>query len=128
MKLAEFREGVPGAEAKPGRAPGMIDGGPVQRLEVVDRRAGGSEEGHGLGLGVIGAKRFRLARAPVARSAVAGEDETDRRMLPVAKVAAADLEQAPALCAAIDVSAISRRPDRAARRPHPLPFLTARNV
>src|SRR3546814_6671752 len=59
MKLAEFREGVPGAEAKPGRAPGMIDGGPVQRLEVVDRRAGGGEEGHGLGLGVIGAKRFR---------------------------------------------------------------------
>src|SRR3546814_547345 len=106
MKLAEFREGVPGAEAKPGRAPGMIDGGgPVQRLEVVDRRAGGGEEGHGLGLGVIGAKRFRLARAPVARSAVAGEDETDGRMLPVAKVAASDLEQAHALCAAIDVAA-----------------------
>src|SRR3546814_13879371 len=105
MKLAEFREGVPGAEAKPGRAPGMIDGGPVQRLEVVDRRAGGGEEGHGLGLGVIGAKRFRLARAPVARSAVAGEDETDRRMLPVAKVAASDLEPAPALCAALAVAA-----------------------
>src|SRR3546814_5920326 len=77
---------------------------------------------------LIGAKRFRLARAPVARSAVAGEDETDRRMLPVAKVAASDLEQAHALCAAIDVAASGGEQAGQERRPHRLHFLADRIV
>jgi hypothetical protein len=83
----------------------VIDGaGRARDLEVVDRRAGGSEQSQRLGLGIIPVGWRGAAGAPVA-ALRAGDDDAEGQRLGVGQIAAADFEEARAFGAARLVAA-----------------------
>src|SRR3954463_14433485 len=119
MKLAETRDDGLRAEAEPSGSSRMPSGAGVrQDLEVGDRGTGGFKERQSFGLGIERIEALRLARLPLARAPFAGEQQRESRVLGIAEIAPAQLEQAHRRCSAIEVAAGGGNQARQERRAH----------
>src|SRR5687768_1141666 len=127
MKLTECSKDGFWPQPQRRRTAGMPSRAGVRHhLQVVDRRARRLQGSKHFRLRVESVERPWLAGLPVPVAPIATQEDTERGMLGIAKVAAADFEQANSCRAAIMVAPGSRDQAGQQRGPHDLHFLADR--